>query len=174
MSKSLLGSLLSASDENDALLNSPNEWLRSFARRARNEASVLEELRDSILNALGSLGIMEMQLEYHGGGDSGDIEEVAWYPATISAEAMLSKYIDMVQYVAGWHDQKPKCVFIESRVTIKEAIDCFFWTTLSTQFPGWEINEGGMGVLAFDLTDNTVTLYHTQYYQQSEEHIVEL
>lgn len=158
----------------DELLNHPSEWMRSFARRARNEASVLQELRDSILDTLGRIGIMEMQLEYHGGGDSGDIEEVAWYPATISAQAMLDARVDMVQYVDAWYSQQPKSVFIEKNVTIKEAIDCFFWTTLSTHFSGWEINEGGQGMLVFDLTENTVTLYHTVFYQSSEEHIVEL
>lgn len=174
MSNTLLGALLSASDENDAMLNSPNAFLRSIARRACNEASVLQELRNSILNALGRLGILELQIEYHGGGDSGDIEEVVWYPNTISADKLLSTHVDVVLYVDGWSSKQITHSFVENRVTLKEAIDCFFWTTISTQFPGWEINEGGWGMLAFDLSDNTVTLYHTTYYQSSEESIVEL
>jgi hypothetical protein len=141
---------------------------------AQLESSTLYELRNTIMLGLHGLGIMELQIEYHGGGDSGDIEEVTWYPDTVGLDVLQSTMVEVTRYFEGWFNKSPRNYFVGETVTLKEAVDSFFWTVVSTYFPGWEINEGGSGMIAFDLTDNTVTLYHTTYYQSSQEDIVEL
>lgn len=171
MAESMLAQLMTPTS-NDIWQSNP--FLRSIARRAGNEANVLHELRNIIVDTLGSLGVFELHLEYHGGGDSGDIEEVTWYPQSIDLAAMQSTNVDVVRYYERWANQQCSGYYMADTVTLKEAIDTFFWTVVSTYFPGWEINEGGYGMLAFDLTDNTVTLYHTTYYQSTQEDIVEL
>ena len=48
-------------------------------------------------------------------------------------------------------------------VSIAEAIERLWWEELTDRFGGWEINEGGEGVLELDVASGEVGVWHTQH-----------
>lgn len=100
---------------------------RAAEQRVENRAALLSELR--------GLGVTNVEVQYEGYGDSGNVEDVVVTPDTITlTEEMLRRVEDF-----GWD----------------------FAYALS---PGFENNEGGYGELTWSLEADKIDVSHSNRY----------
>jgi hypothetical protein len=72
------------------------------------------------------------------------------------------------RYSGGGDDGALDGSFEEINQQLPADIEDFCYDQLSSNFSGWENNEGGEGYFMFNFNDNTVTLYHTQNIEVDE------
>lgn len=94
----------------------------------------------TILYKIKDSGHKEIKLEYSGGGDSGDIDSVAF--DNINVDVIFS---DEVEKIKDW-----------------------VHSTILNQIGDWYNNDGGRGVITIDLTEMTYHVDEV-YYTMSEE-----
>lgn len=58
--------------------------------------------------------------------------------------------------------------FSENNESIPGTMEDFCYNELSSNYGGWENNEGGQGRFEFNFNDGTIFLYHTENYEQQE------
>lgn len=66
------------------------------------------------------------------------------------------------RYNGGGDDGSLDGSFDEINESVPSLMEDFCYNKLSSEFGGWENNEGGEGYFIFNFNDNTVTLYHTE------------
>ena len=66
------------------------------------------------------------------------------------------------RYNGGGDDGSLDNSFDEINESVPSLMEDFCYNGLSSNFGGWENNEGGEGYFIFNFNDNTVTLYHTE------------
>jgi hypothetical protein len=66
------------------------------------------------------------------------------------------------RYNGGGDDGSLDGSFDEINESVPSLMEDFCYDKLSSEFGGWENNEGGEGYFIFNFNDNTVTLYHTE------------
>lgn len=103
-------------------------------------------MREKLLAKLRELGVTQVDIEYSGYGDSGQVEDVVTTPA-----------VDLVQnfdeHPHPWNGQ------VMTR-SLKQALEDWAWELAYSNFPGFENNEGGQGTINWDIAADKVTLDH--------------
>lgn len=66
------------------------------------------------------------------------------------------------RYNGGGDDGSLDGSFDEINESVPSLMEDFCYDKLSSEFGGWENNEGGEGYFIFNFNDNTITLYHTE------------
>lgn len=118
------------------------DWNAQIQQR-RAEAD--QALRD-LLAQLAARAITNIEIEYDGSGDSGDIESVI---ASIGSESVELS------------DE-------QSRV-----LEDYAYALLQDREPGWEINEGSFGRININVADRRINLEHCTRYEAYEESTTE-
>ena len=72
------------------------------------------------------------------------------------------------RYFGGGDDGSLDGGFDEINQQLPGSMEDFCYNQLSSNFGGWENNEGGQGYFVFNFTDGTITLYHTDNIEESE------
>lgn len=132
------------------------------ARDAVENAAKLERLRDdkaNIIAALKAQGVVLVEAEYDGEGDSGQINDIAAYKADNST-------LDLTKIgpiALGDDDQDAR-----SYNTLHELLDEFAWEVLWHHHEGFENNDGGFGKVVIDVELLTVRLEHNWRISSSE------
>lgn len=117
--------------------------------RARNKALVF--------TALAEAGIHKVTVEYDGGGDSGQIEDVAaWNAANERMPFPTDHKITLIS-------ENPAFPFSEQN--LEAAVETIAWDYLEI-CSGWENNDGAFGTFVFDVPAGTVTLEHNERYTE--------
>ena len=126
-----------------------------------------KELRSAVFDRLKSQGLQECLLvDYNGSGDSGSLE--APNEAGVTNE-QLSAPLGTFQVLEAYrYDQLTRSPVYASRVlSLWEAIEEICYSILSNEHSGWEINEGSSGEFKFNITDQTISLTHNEYYTET-------
>ena len=111
----------------------------------------------AILDALAAAGITEVEVNFDGYGDSGQIEDMVARAG--DAEAALPAVAVQLSAPA-WG-----CDHVEVRTKpLTDAIEQFVYDTLADLHPGWENSDGASGTFTFDVVAGTVTLDHGDRY----------
>ena len=117
--------------------------------RARNKAIVFA--------ALAEAGIHKVTVEYDGGGDSGQIEDVAaWNAANERIPFPSDRKI---------HAGLRKPGRSPPRAELRRGRRNLCWDYLEIYY-GWENNDGAFGTFVFDVAARTVTLEHNERYTE--------
>ncbi|MEL6680859.1 MAG: DUF6878 family protein [Pseudomonadota bacterium] len=95
----------------------------------------LRVTRAALLPQLRALGITMIRASYDGEGDEGNVEGVDTVPHGIDLP-----------------------------VDLDQRFRSFAWDVAYTQHPGFENNEGGRGVMTWDLTADSISLEHAFRY----------
>jgi len=72
------------------------------------------------------------------------------------------------RYSGGGDDGSLDGGFDEINQQLPGSMEDFCYNQLSSNFGGWENNEGGQGYFVFNFTDDIITLYHTDNIEESE------
>lgn len=72
------------------------------------------------------------------------------------------------RYNGGGDDGSMDGSFDEINQQLPGTMEDFCYNGLSSNFGGWENNEGGEGYFMFNFNDNTITLYHTENIEEND------
>jgi hypothetical protein len=118
--------------------------------RARNKAIVFA--------ALAEAGIHKVTVEYDGGGDSGQIDDVA---ARNAGDERIPFPSDVnIQLVS----ENPDHPLPEQ--SFEASVETLAWDYLEQRHDGWENNDGAFGVFVFDVPGRLITLEHNERYTE--------
>lgn len=126
-----------------------------FARLAEEQGRVsvlLAENKATLFDRLTAAGVARVQVEFDGGGDSGQIESIEAQtgdgaPVDLPDGALSLHLLDGPDGAPRYQDQSVRDV-IETL-----AFDCLFQTHI-----GWENNEGGYGTFLFEVATRGIHL----------------
>jgi hypothetical protein len=107
----------------------------------------------------------ESEIEFE--GEESNMEEWKDQLETNGAE-IPNDGILTARYSGGGDDGALNGGFEEIYQQLPADIEDFCYDQLSSNFSGWENNEGGEGYFMFNFNDNTVSLYHTQNIEVDE------
>ena len=129
-----------------------------------------------IFAALREAGVGEAVVRYHGGGDSGDVEEATFTrnesdPATSvlpldKGEGWPSGTVK--QTVSTYDYSTLATVASVEDVALQEAVQDYAIDRVNSLHGGWENNDGGEGTVTFDVPGGTVQVDHGQHYTRTE------
>ncbi|AVW90039.1 MULTISPECIES: DUF6878 family protein [Roseobacteraceae] len=105
----------------------------------RRAAEHRVETRAALLIELRALGIMNIEVQYEGYGDSGNVEDVVVAPDTVTLTDEL-----------------------------RRRVEDFGWDFAYALSPGFENNEGGYGELTWSLEADKIDVSHSNRYIESE------
>ena len=128
------------------------------------------------INAAGKSITVSQIYGYYDVGSEGEIEfedekelMVEWMDQLESNGAEIpSDGILTARYSGGGDDGSMDGGFDEINQQLPGSMEDFCYNQLSSNFGGWENNEGGQGYFVFNFTDGTITLYHTDNIEESE------
>lgn len=120
----------------------------------------IAENKRAIFAALRLVGIEQVVIEYGGGGDSGEIEDVAATPKALTNEDKV--FVRPLPSTWGTPEIK-----LAEEVGLRDGVESFAWDLLEYKHGGWENNDGGRGTITFDVATETVTLDHNTYFTDS-------
>jgi len=118
--------------------------------RARNKAIVFA--------ALAAAGIHRVTVEYDGGGDSGQIEDV-W--ARNDGDEIISFPSDRKITLLSENPDHPL-----AEQSFEAAVETLAWDYLEQRHDGWENNDGAFGIFVFDVPGRLITLEHNERYTE--------
>jgi hypothetical protein len=136
-----------------------------------------EENKIKVLAALDAAGIKEVEVEYSGSGDSGQIEDTTFVRR--NALDAMGEAVEGVEEEVVAEDQKITVSEETSRFenggwvkekkdvekSLKEAVEELCYDYLPG---GWEINEGSDGTFSFDVKAGTISHTHHNHYMETE------
>ncbi len=148
---------------------------------ASREHEALKERRRLLAEKLKPLGVVRVEVEYDGCGDSGDIQEVRAVkkgsrsekeqPANLDGQSVTVERFESVYDAAkqSW-DRKP----YQATVALKEALSDFALDFLSFLGIDWYNSEGGYGTIVLDVEAGEAKAEHNYRIESSEysEHVL--
>jgi hypothetical protein len=99
----------------------------------------IAEIRPALLKKLVDAGVNEVDSDYDGYGDSGNVGEVCCLPNTITIPTEL-----------------------------EGELEGFIWSVAYHLNPGFEINEGGRGNFNWKLEDDKIDVNHSNFYTSED------
>ncbi|MFG6588982.1 DUF6878 family protein [Sulfitobacter sp. MOLA879] len=105
----------------------------------RRAAEQRVEIRAALLTELRALGVTNIEVQYEGYGDSGNVEDVVVSPDTITLKEDL-----------------------------RRRVEDFGWDFAYALSPGFENNEGGYGELNWAIEADKIDVSHSNRYIASE------
>lgn len=136
-------------------------------------AETLHHNRDLLMEKLSSLNVATIVFDYDGGGDSGDITEVAVTPA--ERKPLLSaENITVRRAVSNYRDGGFETEVTEVTSTLETALHDFALSWLELHHGGWENNDGGRGTVTINVAENSFELQHEEYYTDSNHYAYSL
>lgn len=134
-----------------------NAIMERERRRNELQQSVMPENRTALLAALKAAGIVRLEINYDGCGDSGQINE---QNATLATDETIA-----LEDVKGAGDVTLASVGYDLTVNrttqdLAAAVETYCYDVLETYHSGYENNDGGNGDFAFDVEAGTIELVH--------------
>lgn len=126
-------------------------------------ASVQERLKYNrlpLLEQLKAMGVNFVEASYSGSCDSGSIDDIVIKPE-ISLDI---PFPNREPKVSTWHTVE----------TVHDHLEEFIYDILTSEYHGWEINDGAEGTLSWNIQTDKVFLAHTQFYTESNSEEIEL
>jgi hypothetical protein len=126
----------------------------------------------AILNAMREAGIDSAVIDYQGGGDSGDVVDLAFSASGEPCDDIPTT-VKIKRHHVTWDTTTKITVTTEIEVecTLREALHDFLWSCVDADgHAGWENNDGGFGRLTLDCGKNICTLVHSQNVVTTEDY----
>ena len=113
------------------------------------------ELREKLLTKLREMGVTDIEVEYSGYGDSGQLESTTYTPK-------IGTDVDFDSIPPFWGNGDP------IKRNLDSAVSDFVWDVISGHYGGFENNEGGGGTVIWDVANDKITLEHYWYIQETD------
>jgi hypothetical protein len=104
-----------------------------------------------VFDALAAAGLTRITVEFDGGGDSGQIEEIVAYAGEAPVE-LPSVSLTLRRAARDKGDSKA------TTVSLRDAIETLCYDYLSQSHGGWENNDGAYGSFEFDVRKRRIRL----------------
>lgn len=144
-----------------------------------------QNIGQAIYAALTAHSICELTVSFSGGGDSGDIYDVAFYrldsdgnKTPVKSDSFINEEISFVAkrvhntYANGISSSET--VFSDCEMALGAAIEKMVLDKVSETGVDWYNDDGGSGFFTLDLTKNEVTLsIDVNYTESRNEHLQE-
>lgn len=133
-----------------------SDWMTQFfaerAVRAEAAKGMFERNKAILIPILAGAGIVRVEIEFDGVGDSGNVDEPVCFLADNTRADCPAADVEIEDFSgreAGLQTEtKP---LVEALVTI-------VYNALDVHHSGWEINEGAFGTFSIDVEDGIMTL----------------
>jgi hypothetical protein len=145
--------------------------------KKRKNPKITDELSESsqaikklVMSKLAEIGVNKVTIEYSGGGDDGQIDDIVLDDEALDAagvnlkleSVMVRAAIPRTEYTNG----QMRRVDTERDTHLKDVIEELFYLVLSeVDAVDWCNDEGGRGSMVFNVGDSTIEVHH-QYYEQ--------
>lgn len=142
------------------------EWnaiMQRISKWEADAAKLVPENKDKLLAFLASAGITLVTVTFDGGGDSGQIEDIAAFAGDATAE--LPSGTVEVRALDHGADQ-PAANFLAAG----EAIENLAYDLLRQKHCGWENNDGAYGEFTFDIAGQKISLDYNERFTSSESY----
>lgn len=129
--------------------------------------------RDRLMAALTALHAVAVEIDYCGGGDSGDVSDFCIQPAELRP-VLESKTVMLRCKVGHWDDPERRRESVDRPFSLREALHEFTLDWVDGPHNLWYEGEGGQGSLSIDVPGNRFTLNHHAFYIESNhyEHVL--
>lgn len=123
--------------------------------------------RDRLLTALLKLNATKVDIDYEGGGDSGDVSGVAITPDSLMPQ-LHSETMGLCRVVRHYEEGDVRHELMDDVAqSLESALKDFTFSWLEIQHGGWENNDGARGTVTINVPENRFDLEHESYYTES-------
>lgn len=125
-----------------------------------------EEEKIALLTQLNLLGVKEVEVEFSGGGDSGQIDSVMYSDTHGDWHQIPNDLISWTKQAYGEQEAKPE------RMTLNDVLEDLCYRALDKCGLDWYNNDGGQGnlVIDFNETPPEIKLNVSINYTSTEDH----
>jgi hypothetical protein len=139
-------------------------WEQKQQEHNRRFDELLLANKTALFDALASVGIEIVDVNFDGYGDSGQIESIEAKDGDNVIELPTTQ-IEIATPV--WNSPE----IHRQAMTVHDAIEHFVYELLRKTHDGWENDDGAYGGFTFDAADRTITLdYHERYTDTNYSH----
>ena len=135
--------------------------MQRFSQWEAGAAKLVPANKERLLAFLASAGITRAIIIFDGGGDSGQIEDVAAFQDDQQTE--LPQGTVELSRLGHGADQP-----VANHLSAGEAIEDLVYDLLRQSHCGWENNDGAYGEFIFDVTARTISLDYNERFTSSE------
>jgi hypothetical protein len=132
-------------------MNDPRNIVSDYQRYRQARAKLNNGNKDALFDALAEASITEVHVVFDGGGDDGQINDVAAFRG--QEPLALPKTTVTIQTVS-WGSRET----VTTEANLEEAIETICWGYLEETHDGWENNEGAYGAFRLDVAKRTIDL----------------
>jgi hypothetical protein len=141
---------------------SGQDVITNYDTYAKSLAEANEANKRAVFAALKTGAVLTVTVQFNGGGDSGQIEEIT---ASADGAAVALPKVEVEMRHCEWKG-KP----ISRNMSLTDAIEELCFDYLSQEHGGWENNDGGQGGFTFRVEDSSIDLEFEQFYTDSTTH----
>ena len=141
-----------------------SDWDAIVQRMSKWEidaAKPISENKAKLLAFLASAGITLVTVTFDGGGDSGQIEDIAAFKGDLSVE-LPGGTVEVM--MLGYGADRPTA----NHLCVTEATENLTYDLLRQKHRGWENNDGAYGEFTFDVAAGTISLDYNERFTSSE------
>jgi hypothetical protein len=135
----------------ESVMNDPDSTMASYERYRQAQAKINASNKAALFDALDAAKITEVQVDFDGEGDSGQIGSVT---ASCGEERAALPETTVTIRQSSWRDAEG----VATEMKLEEAIETLCYGYLEQEHGGWENNEGGFGEFRFDVAARTIAL----------------
>lgn len=151
-----------------ATIDAQAAWQRYLEKAAERDVlfdTLMPENQSAIFDALASVGIVTVLVNFDGYGDSGQIESVT----AIGPDGEMVLPEIGISYASPGDITEDDPVN-RKQISLAEAIETLCYDLLRSTHAGWENNDGAFGDFAFDVPTRTISLDHNDRYTAIESY----
>ena len=137
-----------------------NDFLKQYELYFRAVANANELNKPVVFDALAAAGLTRVRVEFDGGGDSGQIDDITAYTGEVPVELpSTSPTLHQAAQNAG----DPAT----AEATLRDAIETLCYDYLSQTHGGWGNEDGAYGTFEFDVPNRTIHLDFNERFTDS-------
>lgn len=126
-----------------------------------------DSARESLVRCLKDAGVKQVDVQFDGSGDSGQIEAIVYTPG--KGDLFGGTEVDGTETeLTSWASGEPRRA-IRNR-TVDELVEEACYGILENSHPGWEINEGAFGDFVIDVENDRISLNFNQRIEAVESY----
>ena len=145
--------------------------MEQMAEDRKKRATSAELNKAALVEAIKPFKLTRIEVEFSGGGDSGQIDEVRYFVGKEQlgdADTLKNKLVQQAQISDSttYCETKKDWVTTTKSPTIEELVEQICYDLLGANHGGWEINEGSFGEFVFSFSKGNKI--HLTFHQRIE------
>ena len=145
------GNTLETSPANNVEREVAHDIFTRERRRTALDDDIFPKNKEAVFTALAEGGITKIEVEFDGGGDDGQLDDLN----VLSGETRVPLPASQVALLVPVRDYLRAEIKL---VPLREAVEELLYGLLNVHARGWEINDGSFGEFVLDVEAKTITL----------------